>query len=132
MKLLSLLVALSFPLSAWAAPTLSVDAAAKLATAHLKERGLTGQVWITSLTLEADNIQRSNFRWVARYSSEVALEANKKETGLEIAMDGSVARVVRGPANQNPETGKYDPNGSTGLQNPRTRTDRPSILDLKR
>jgi hypothetical protein len=29
-------------------------------------------------------------------------------------------------------TGKFDPNGPTGLQNPRTRTDWPSILDLKR
>jgi hypothetical protein len=50
---------------------------------------------------------------------------------MQINMDGSIVRVVRGAANKNPETGQVRPERSDGLQNHRTRSDRPSILDLK-
>jgi hypothetical protein len=132
MKALPFFLALLAPAIVWAEPQLGVDQAVKLAQHQLKERGLTGQVYITSVTLQADNLQRSAYHWTVKWSREVELDAEKKESGLEIAMDGSVTRVVRGPANKNPVTGKFDPNGPTGLQNPRTRADRPSILDLKR
>ena len=114
--------------TAFAAPELSVEKAIALANQHLKERGATGSTYITSVKLEPGTPQRWAFVW----SEPIAIDEVKKETGLMIAMDGSLVSIVKGPPNKDPVTGKFAPNGPTGLQNPRTRTDRPSILDLKR
>lgn len=131
MKTLPMIAALlAAPMFAWAAPKLSAEQAAKLAQAHLKERGIAGQVFIRSITLEGDS-QGNGGYWTVKWSGEIAMDNEKKETGLQVSMDGSLARLVKGPSNRNPVTGEFDPNGSTGLSNPRTRADRPSILDLK-
>lgn len=100
-----------------AAPQISIDQAASLAQQHLKERGLDGNRFITSLALEKDSITRGNQYWYARWSESVKLEDKKTELGVRINMDGSVVRIVEGPAAQ--------------PKNYRTRSDRPSILDLK-
>ncbi|MHA3773522.1 hypothetical protein ACXR0O_18465 [Verrucomicrobiota bacterium sgz303538] len=100
-----------------AAPQISIDQAISLAQQHLKERGLDGDRYITSLALEKDSITRGNQYWYARWSESVKLEDRKTELGLRINMDGSVVRIVEGPAAQ--------------PKNYRTRSDRPSILDLK-
>ena len=126
-----LLLLLAAPALAWAAPSLPIEQAVKIAQDDLKSRGLTGQVYITSITLEPDSVARSAFHWSIKWSAEVALNEEKKESGVQVSMDGQVARIVKVPPNRNPETGKFDPNGNTGLQNHRTRTDRPSILDIK-
>ena len=110
----------------FAAPQLPVEKAVALANQHLKERGATGATYITSVRLE------NGPRWAFTWSEPIAIDESKKETGVVIAMDGSLVSLVKGPPNKDPVTGKFDPNGPTGLQNPRTRTDRPSILDLKR
>lgn len=115
-----------FAAAAFAAPQLPVDKAVTLANQHLKERGATGATYITSVKLEAGP------RWAFTWSEPIAIDETKKETGIMIAMDGRLVSIVKGPPNKDPVTGKFDPNGPTGLQNPRTRTDRPSILDLKR
>ena len=115
----------------FAAPAVGAAEAVKIAQEDLKQRGLAGQYHIMSLVLEPQDVRRLNFRWAVRWSDSIPLDAEKKELGLQIDMDGSVARVVRGAANKNATTGKFDPNGFTGLQNPRTRSTRPSVLDLK-
>lgn len=117
--------------SALAAPELPVEKAIAIAQKHLKERN-AGGAFITSVKLETENARRSSFRWAVEWSEPIALDETKKETGIEIAMDGTLVSIVKGPANRDPVTGKSDPNGPTGLSNPRTRTTRPSILDLKR
>lgn len=118
--------------SALAAPTLPVDRAVALAHQHLKDRGHAGKYYITSVKLEAANARRSAYHWSVDWSAAIPVDELKKEVGLEIAMDGTVVSIVKGPANKDPMTGRFEPNGPTGLQNPRTRTKRPSILDLKR
>jgi hypothetical protein len=132
MKLPALVLALLTATGAFAAPQLPVEKAVSIASKHLKERGNSGGAYITSIKLEPDTVQRSSFRWNVTWNEPIALDELKKEVGVVIAMDGSLVSLVKGPPNRDPMTGKYDPNGPTGLQNPRTRTDRPSILDLKR
>jgi hypothetical protein len=126
MKLPLFALASLFTVSAFAAPELPVEKAVALANQHIKERGAAGSTYITSVKLE------SGRRWAFVWSEPIAIDALKKETGLMIDMDGGIVSIVKGPPNKDPVTGKFDPNGPTGLQNPRTRTDRPSILDLKR
>ncbi len=120
----ALAVAILAPALAWAAPQLGIEQAVKLAQDDLKSRGLTSQVYISSVVLEAGH-------WSVKWSGEIVLSPEKKESGLEIAMDGGLARIVKGPANRNPLTGTFDPNGASGLENHRTRSTRGSILDLK-
>lgn len=132
MKLCYFGLAILLAASASAAPALPVDQAVALAHQHLKGRDGSGKYYLTSIKLEPDNARRSSFHWSVSWSEAIPLDELKKEVGLEIAMDGTIVSVVRGAANKDPSTGKYDPNGATGLQNWRTRTDRPSILDLKR
>ena len=114
---------------AQAAPQLSVEQALKIASDALKERNLAGQVWITGLTLEPTSMSKTKFVWVARWSSPVELEAGKRETGLEIQMDGSYARYVDKTSVTPASAGV--PADRAALTNHRTRSDRPSILDLK-
>jgi hypothetical protein len=124
-------IALLFAASAFAESLLPVEKAVSIASKHLKTRG-NASAYITSVKLEPDNLQRSSFRWNVTWNEPITLDELKKEVGVVIAMDGSLVSLVKGTPNKDPMTGKYDPNGPTGLQNPRTRTDRPSILDLKR
>lgn len=119
MKQLPLVITFSLFLlsSALAVPFLSVDQAANVAQQHLKERGLAGDRYVTSLVLEKDSVARGERYWYARWSESVKLEERKKELGVRINMDGSLVRIIEGPAAQ--------------PKNYRTRSDRPSILDLK-
>jgi hypothetical protein len=103
--------------SVLAGPSLGIDQAANLAQQHLKERGLTGQRYVASLALEKEAIARGEDYWYARWSESVKLEDRKKELGVRINMDGSLVRIIEGPAAQ--------------PKHYRTRSDRPSILDLK-
>lgn len=132
MKLPIFALALLTATSGFAAPPLPVEKAVSIASNHLKDRGNAGSTYITSVKLEPDTVQRSSFRWAVTWNQPVVLDKLKKEVGVVIAMDGSLVSLVKGVPNKDPMTGKFDPNGPTGLQNPRTRTDRPSILDLKR
>ena len=120
---------LSFVSAGVAAPALSIEQALKIATDSLKERNLTGQVWITSLTLEPTSLSKAKYVWVAHWSSPISLEATKRETGLEIQMDGTYARYVD-KTSITPATAGV-PADRAALQNHRTRSDRSSILDLK-
>ena len=128
---LGILATVLAPLSSIGAPELPAERAVKLAQDDLKGRGFSEQYHIASLVLQKRDVRGSGFYWAVNWSSAIPLTAEKKELGLQIGMDGSLVRVVRGAANKNPQTGTFDPNGSTGLQNYRTRSDRPSILNLK-
>lgn len=132
MKLALFTIAMLCAATVFAAPILPVEKAVAIANKHLRERGAGSQYFITSIRLEPDTVRRSSFHWAVTYSESIPLDEVKKEVGLEIAMDGSIVSVVKGQPNKDPLTGKFDPNGPTGLQNPRTRTQRPSVLDLKR
>jgi hypothetical protein len=122
------LAALTLTTAAVAAPQLGADQAAKIATDYLKENGRAG-TWITSITLEPASVGKQV--WSVKWSQPVTLSDTKRETGLEIAMDGSYARYTEKVANANTTTVVGVPAERASLSNHRTRSDRPSILDLK-
>jgi hypothetical protein len=101
MKLPALLATLAFlPLllleaAPPAPPAIPIEQALKLATDHLAERGLTGQHFISSLTLEDSALTGGERFWLARWVP--VIKANdREESGLQIRMDGSVARQLSG------------------------------------
>jgi hypothetical protein len=135
MTMKSLLTALALTtvsglLSAHAAPPLSIDKALKIANDYLKENGRTDTA-ITGISLEKTSIGGSKTVWTVRWESPVLLSDTKRETGLEIAMDGSYARYTEKIANKNTPATAGVPADRAALSNHRTRSDRPSILDLK-
>ncbi len=108
-----------------AAPALSIEQAVKIANEALKERNLTGQTWISSITLEAGKTPV----WAVKWNAPIVVDPSKRETGLEIQMDGTYARYVD-KSSITPATAGV-PADRAALSNHRTRSDRPSILDLK-
>jgi len=74
-------------------PAVGIEKAAALAQAHLQDGGHDKTTWIAALTLEPDSVMRRKFVWYAKWSAPIAL-GGRKELGLEISMDGSVARAV--------------------------------------
>ncbi len=102
------------------APDLTVDKAAALAQKELKDHGLEGRVFITSCAIEVSGIVKGDRHWVAMYSEAIPGDDQKKEVGLRINMNGDVIHLVQGPGDVE------------HLRNHYTRSDRPSILDLKR
>ena len=96
MKLPFLLAALAFTSLASAAdpaPAIPIDRAVQLATAHLTERGLVGQHYIASLTLEDSSVMGGKRYWLARWMPSIKVDG-KYESGLKIEMDGSLARLT--------------------------------------
>lgn len=124
-----LIIAFTFSMTAQGAPPLPIDQALSIANGTLKERNLGDQYWITSITLESTSVGRKPSIWVVRWNAPIMLEEAKRETGLEIQMDGSYARYVD-KTSVTPATAGI-PAGRAALSNHRTRSDRPSILDLK-
>ena len=127
--LVALFLAVSLTTVTYAAPQLSIEQALKIANDTLKERNLNGQYWITGITLEPTSMSRSQFVWVVRWNAPISLEESKRETGLEIQMDGTYARYVDKASVTPASVGV--PAERAALSNHRTRSDRPSILDLK-
>lgn len=97
MRLPSILAALAFTslvaLADAPAPAIPIDQAVKLATDHLTERGLAGQHYIASLTLEDSAVTGGKRYWFARWMPSIKVE-DKFESGLKIEMDGSLSRLT--------------------------------------
>lgn len=124
----SLIALFAFTAAAIAAPQLEVDQAVKIAKGYLKDNGRS-DTFVTAITLEPASGGKQV--WAVKWNAPVVLSDTKRETGLEIAMDGSYARYTEKMANANsPVTGDV-PAERAALSNHRTRSDRPSILDLK-
>lgn len=133
MKRLAALLALAFTCSLSVAdnPPIPIDKALKLANQYLKEHKREG-IFIKSLTLDPTSMTRNQFVWAAMWSAPIVLDGQKRETGVEIAADGTVARYVEKVGSSNATPGSVGiPADRAALSNHRTRSDRPSILDLK-
>jgi hypothetical protein len=76
-----------------APPELSFEQAAKIAVNYLRSSGLAKDHSVTGLVLEPSSILNAKFHWIATWTPAVDL-GNRKETGLQISMDGSYSRVV--------------------------------------
>jgi len=126
---LTLTAAFAFT-SAQAAPPLSIDKALKIANGYLKDNGRSDTA-IAGITLEKTAVGGGNVVWAVRWETPVLLSETKRETGIEIGMDGSTARYAEKIANKNTPLSVGVPADRSELSNHRTRSDRPSILDLK-
>jgi hypothetical protein len=133
MKKLLLAAALAFTLipAVHADPSVSIDQALKIANKYLKENDRDG-VFIKSLSLDPTSLARNQYVWAAMWSAPVMLDNTKRETGVEIAMDGTVARYIEKVGSSTATPGSVGvPASRAELSNHRTRSTRPSILDLK-
>jgi len=87
-------VAVSFgAFTAIAAPEVNVEEAAKIASDYLREKGHVPQYYIASLVLERDSLTRRSVHWYARWSRAIKA-GDRLESGLQIAMDRTLTRVV--------------------------------------
>ena len=94
-SLLHALLALSLGASAFAAeekPALPIEKALAIAQDYLKKSGHS--VAIAGLSVERDSLGSKSGHWYARWAPAVALEGGRKEFGIEIKMDGTLARIV--------------------------------------
>jgi hypothetical protein len=117
--LLSSLALLAAACLAQAAPRITIAEAASIAQNELKSRGLESQIYVIGIALETDGMANAEKYWHVRWSDAIAGEERKKEVGVKVKMDGSIVRLVEGSE------------GVEALRNHRTRSDRPSVLDLK-
>lgn len=131
MKKLLLLLAFALAPLAHAEPTVSIDEALKIAKKYIKENDRA--VFIKSLSLDPTSLAKNQYVWSAMWNTPVMLDDTKRETGVEIGMDGSVARFVEKVGSTTSTPGSVGvPASRAELSNFRTRTTRPSILELKR
>lgn len=94
---LALLACTALAISSQAAtplPTLPIEQALKIAQDYLQQRGVTGQIQITSLGVEQTSA--TVIYWYAKWSAPIQ-NGKKLENGLRIDMDGSVTRFVDSP-----------------------------------
>ena len=94
-SLVHTLLAMSLNASTFAAeekPALPIEKALSIAQDYLKKSGHA--VAIASLTVERESLTNKSKHWYAKWAPPIALDGGRKEFGIEIAMDGTVARIV--------------------------------------
>ena len=93
---LALLFALTMASTALAAdqrPALQLEKAVAIAADYLKSIGQDKDHWIASISYERESMMSGGYKWYVKWGPPIKLEG-RKELGLEIAMDGSLARAV--------------------------------------
>ena len=94
-SLVHTLLALSLGASAFAAgekPALPIEKALAIAQDYLKKSGHSAA--IAGLSVERESITNKTVHWYAKWVPSIPLDGGRKEFGIEIAMDGTVARIV--------------------------------------
>jgi hypothetical protein len=76
-----------------AAPTLTIDAALKIAQDYLKNASPSDPRFISALSLERTSMSGGASYWYARWSAPI-IDSGKGQVGLRIDMDGSLTKVV--------------------------------------
>lgn len=74
-------------------PALPLEKAVALAAEYLKSIGKDKDHWIASISYEKASITSSTYKWFVKWGPAIQLEG-RKELGVEIAMDGTMARAV--------------------------------------
>ena len=94
-SLVHTLLAMSISATAFAAgekPALPIEKALAIAQDYLKKAGHS--VAIGGLSVERESFTNKSVHWYAKWVPSIALDGGRKEFGIEIAMDGTVARIV--------------------------------------
>ena len=93
---LALLLALSLSVTARGAeqrPELPLEKAVSLAVDYLKTIGKDQDHWIASISYDRASMTSGNYKWFVKWGPPIKLEG-RKELGLEISMNGEIARAV--------------------------------------
>ncbi|MEO7317899.1 MAG: hypothetical protein ABIZ56_02805 [Chthoniobacteraceae bacterium] len=101
-SLLHALLAMSISASAFAAeekPALPIEKALAIAQDYLKKSGHS--VAIAGLSVEKAAFGSKKTRWYAKWVPSIPLDGGRKEFGIEIEMDGTIARIVDKKAPKN-------------------------------
>lgn len=97
MKLpLGLVIALTLATAAVRAddrPALPLEKAVAISVDYLKSIGKDKDHWIASISYERQSITNGTYKWFVKWGPPISL-GGRKELGLEISMDGEVARAV--------------------------------------
>ena len=94
-SLVHTLLALSLGASAFSAeekPALPIEKALAIAQDYLKKSGRG--VAIAGLSVERDSLGSKSGHWYAKWAPAIPLDGGRKEFGIEIKMDGTLARIV--------------------------------------
>ena len=75
-------------------PALPIDKALAIAQKYLADGGHTSGTAISSLAVEREAFGSSKNNWFAKWAPTIVLPDGRKELGLEIHMDGTIARIV--------------------------------------
>ena len=93
---LALCCALSLSAAARAAdqrPALPLEKAVALAADYLKSIGQDKDHWIASISYDRATLTSGTYKWFIKWGPPIDI-GGRKELGLEIGMDGEVARAV--------------------------------------
>jgi len=93
---LALLFAFSLSATALCAdkrPALPLEKAVALAADYLKSIGQDKDHWIASISYERESMTSGTYKWFVKWGPPIEI-GGRKELGLEIAMDGELARAV--------------------------------------
>ena len=96
-SLVHTLLALSVGVSAFAAeekPALPIEKALTIAQDYLQKGGHAGSTAIAGLSVERASLGSKKTQWYAKWAPSIPLDGGRKEFGIEIAMDGTIARIV--------------------------------------
>ena len=96
-SLLQTLLAMLISASAFAAeekPALPIDKALAIAQDYLKKNGHADSIAIAGLSIERAAFGSKSTHWYAKWAPSIPLDGGRKEFGIEIEMDGTVARIV--------------------------------------
>ncbi len=78
---------------AFAAPDVTLEQAVRIANEYLREHGQEQGRQLVSVTQEATSLTRSKLHWVVSWSPAFVADG-RQQTGLQVEMDGTVARMV--------------------------------------
>lgn len=93
----TLITLLALAASAFAAgdvPSMPFDKALAIVQHYIKESGRGGEIVIGGLTSEREAIGSKSGHWFAKWATPLSIDGGRKELGIEIAMDGTIARIV--------------------------------------
>ena len=75
-------------------PALPIEKALDIAHDYLKKHGHAGSVAIAGLSVERAALGGKSTHWYAKWAPTIPLDGGRKEFGIEIEMDGTIARIV--------------------------------------
>ena len=91
------LLAVLIGVSAFAAeekPAMPIEKALTIAQGYLKEHGHAGSVVVAGLSVERNSFGSKSTHWYAKWAPSIPLDGGRTEFGIEIQMDGTLARIV--------------------------------------